>query len=49
MKNIYSILKDGGETLLIFLASSPIYTLYEMLASSPKWAQYMHVSISARK
>nr|BAU79434.1 juvenile hormone acid O-methyltransferase [Planococcus kraunhiae] len=41
MRNIYSILKPGGETLLIFLATSPIYRLYELLAASPKWSPYM--------
>lgn len=44
MKNIYDILQDGGEALLLFLASNPIYTLYEIMARTKKWAPYMHVS-----
>lgn len=44
MKNIYDMLKYDGETLLVFLASSPIYDMYEALFTKPKWSSYMHVS-----
>lgn len=44
MRNIYDVLQTGGEALLIFLATSPIYTLYETLGRTKKWSPFMHVS-----
>lgn len=41
MKNMFEMLKPGGEILLTFLANNPIYDIYETMAKSNKWAQYM--------
>ncbi|XP_046388551.1 juvenile hormone acid O-methyltransferase [Ischnura elegans] len=40
MKNIHDLLMPEGEALLVFLASSPIFDVYEHMASSPKWSKY---------
>lgn len=42
MKNIFDMLKPGGEMLLAFLASNPIYDIYEGMAKSNKWEPYMN-------
>lgn len=42
MKNMFDMLTPGGDMLLAFLASNPIYDIYENMAKSNKWAPYMH-------
>ncbi|KAJ3657568.1 hypothetical protein Zmor_009358 [Zophobas morio] len=41
MKNMFDMLKPGGEILVTFLASNPIYDVYERMAKSNKWCSYM--------
>lgn len=41
IKNMYKLLKPGGDMLLAFLAQNPIYDIYLELANDPKWAKYM--------
>ena len=43
VRNIHSLLLDGGQALLIFLASNPVFRMYRNLAANLKWAQYMKV------
>ena len=43
VRNIHSLLLDGGQALLIFLASNPVFRMYRNLAVNLKWAQYMKV------
>lgn len=45
MKNIYKILKTGGEALLFSVGRNPISTLYEIMSGMKKWAPYMQVNI----
>jgi len=46
MEHMYDILKPGGEILLVFLASNPIFTMYERMAERTEWAEYMKVYLS---
>lgn len=46
MEHMYDILKPGGEILLVFLASNPIFTMYERMAERTEWAEYMKVCLS---
>ena len=41
--NISSLLVEGGEALVIFLASNPVFRMYRTMAASIKWKQYMKV------
>lgn len=42
LSNIYNLLrKEGGDFLLIFLASNPIYDAYVMTSRLSKWSKYM--------
>lgn len=41
MNNIYKMLKPGGDMLLAFLASSPIFSIYETMARTKRWSKYM--------
>ncbi|TDG45107.1 hypothetical protein AWZ03_008445 [Drosophila navojoa] len=42
LRNIYNLLRgEGGDTLLVFLATNPIYEVYKVLQSDVKWASYM--------
>lgn len=41
MSNIYRMLKSGGDMLLAFLASSPIFSIYENMAKMKRWSKYM--------
>ena len=43
VRNIHSLLLEGGQALLIFLASNPVFRMYRILAANVKWAQYMKV------
>ncbi|XP_071522293.1 juvenile hormone acid O-methyltransferase [Panulirus ornatus] len=41
LTNIFQLLQPGGETLLVFLASNPLFTMYEIMSQKPQWQQYM--------
>ncbi|XP_065209484.1 juvenile hormone acid O-methyltransferase-like isoform X2 [Planococcus citri] len=41
LKNMYSMLKPGGEILFSLLVYCPHWPLHEIFASSPKWSSYM--------
>ncbi|XP_017772157.1 PREDICTED: juvenile hormone acid O-methyltransferase-like [Nicrophorus vespilloides] len=41
IKNMYNLLKPGGDVLLTFLANNPIFHIYEVMAKNPKWSHYM--------
>lgn len=38
---MYNILQPEGEVLLVFLASNPIFTMYQRMAERTEWAEYM--------
>ena len=48
VRNIFSLLVSGGQSLLIFLASNPIFRVYRLLASTTKWSPYMKVGPGGR-
>ncbi|KAH8376164.1 hypothetical protein KR200_005411 [Drosophila serrata] len=40
--NIYNLLRpEGGDCLLAFLASNPVYEVYKILKTKEKWSSYM--------
>ncbi|BFF95937.1 juvenile hormone acid O-methyltransferase [Drosophila madeirensis] len=40
--NIYDLLRpEGGDCLLVFLASNPVYEVYKILQLNEKWSGYM--------
>lgn len=41
MKNVESLLKDGGDAVFLFIASNPIFNMYRLIAENPRWAPYM--------
>ncbi|EDW90127.1 juvenile hormone acid O-methyltransferase [Drosophila yakuba] len=42
LENIYNLLKpEGGDCLLAFLASNPVYEVYKILKTHEKWSPYM--------
>ncbi|KAK4886611.1 hypothetical protein RN001_002882 [Aquatica leii] len=41
MSNIFKMLKPGGDVLLTFLASNPIFEIYESLSKKGRWESYM--------
>ena len=43
MHQMFQILRPEGEMLLVFLASNPIFTMYERMAEKTEWAEYMKV------
>ena len=45
LSNIKELLVEGGEAMVIFLASNPIFRMYRIMAAKPKWAQYMKVQL----
>ncbi|XP_017780258.1 PREDICTED: juvenile hormone acid O-methyltransferase-like [Nicrophorus vespilloides] len=50
IKNIFDLLKSGGDILLTFVATCPIYNIYELMASKP-WSFFVkygdvHIAIS---
>ena len=49
IRNIHTLLLEGGQSLLIFLASNPVFRMYRILAANVKWAQYMKVGGRRRK
>ena len=44
LSNIRELLVEGGEAMVIFLASNPIFRMYRIMAARPKWAKYMKVT-----
>lgn len=43
LRNIYNLLRpEGGDTLLVFLATNPIFDVYKLLSKLPKWSSFMH-------
>ncbi|XP_061394069.1 juvenile hormone acid O-methyltransferase-like, partial [Musca vetustissima] len=43
LKNIYKLLRpQGGDCLLVFLASHPLYDAYKMTSRMSEWSKYMH-------
>lgn len=40
-KNIYDLLVPGGDALLVFLASNPVFHIYEAMGQSKRWGPYM--------
>ena len=40
---MYQLTNPEGEILLVFLASNPIFTMYQRMAERTEWAQYMKV------
>lgn len=45
MKNIYELLSPGGQTVLIFLATSTLYDVFEMLSKDEKWGPHLKDTI----
>ena len=43
VRNIHELLVGGGQALVIFLASNPIFRMYRVLAKNIKWASFMLV------
>ncbi|XP_073821507.1 juvenile hormone acid O-methyltransferase-like [Musca autumnalis] len=43
VKNIYNLLRpEGGDCLLVFLSSHPMYEVYKLMSDRDKWSQYMY-------
>lgn len=40
-RNVYKLLKPGGDMLLAFLAKNPVYDIYKLMSQSEKWATFM--------
>lgn len=41
LKNLFNVLKPGGDMLISFLATNPIFTIYENMSKNNKWKPYM--------
>lgn len=41
MHQMFQMLRPEGEMLLVFLASNPIFSMYERMAEKTEWAEYM--------
>lgn len=41
VRNIHELLVDGGQALVVFLSSNPIFRMYRILAKNIKWASFM--------
>nr|CAI5836949.1 unnamed protein product [Callosobruchus analis] len=39
-QNIYKLLKPGGDALLTFLATNPIYDIHQIMAKNKRWKPY---------
>ena len=44
LENILELLQENGQALLVFLASNPIFLMYERMAQKDAWKEYMVVS-----
>nr|CAH7763741.1 unnamed protein product [Callosobruchus chinensis] len=40
-QNIYKLLKPGGDALLTFLATNPIYDIHQIMAKNKRWKPYI--------
>ena len=43
LQNLHALLRPGGEALLVFLASNPLFATYESMSMEDRWAPYMKV------
>ncbi|XP_005179560.1 juvenile hormone acid O-methyltransferase-like [Musca domestica] len=42
LQNIYDLLRpEGGDCLLVFLATNPVFDVYKLLSKSTQWSPYM--------
>jgi hypothetical protein len=41
---MFELLLPGGELLVVFLASNPLFSVYEKLSEDSTWSKYMTVS-----
>ncbi|KAL0267368.1 UNVERIFIED_CONTAM: hypothetical protein PYX00_009656 [Menopon gallinae] len=41
LENIHKLLKPGGDALLVLLAKSPVFSLYDKLSGLATWKEYM--------
>ncbi|XP_017773966.1 PREDICTED: juvenile hormone acid O-methyltransferase-like, partial [Nicrophorus vespilloides] len=41
VKNMYNLLKPGGDMLLAIVTKSTIFDIYESMASYPKWSKFL--------
>ncbi|KAF8774770.1 juvenile hormone acid O-methyltransferase-like [Argiope bruennichi] len=41
LENIQSLMKNGGEALLVFVAQCPVFEMYERMAENERWKSYM--------
>lgn len=41
VQNLNQLLKPGGDMLLSFIATNPIYSVYEKMFKMDKWKKYM--------
>lgn len=46
LKNIYKLLKLGGQALLLLVVRSGVYQVWDKLAKSDKWKKYLKVICS---
>lgn len=42
-KNIYDLLKPGGEAALLFVLHTPFWDSYKLHFDNPKWKEYLKV------
>lgn len=40
-KNIYKMLAEDGDCLLLFMGHMPIYDVYRVLSRNPKWTEWL--------
>jgi hypothetical protein len=43
LSNMFELLLPGGELLVVFLASNPLFSVYEKLSEDSAWSKYMTV------
>ncbi|KAK7870790.1 hypothetical protein R5R35_005455 [Gryllus longicercus] len=41
LRNIHSLLRPGGEALLLFVVNSPMYDAYIAMQNNPRWCDFM--------
>jgi hypothetical protein len=45
VRNIHSLLRTGGEILLVFFGTAPIYNVFEIMSQKPEWQPYKKVRL----
>jgi hypothetical protein len=45
LRNVHSLLRTGGETLLVFLGTHPVFKVYEIQSRKPEWQPYLKVRL----